>query len=555
MFEIPRQLLFAAFGAVLTLWLSAGATRAAERLVVHEWGTFTALQDETGKSLGAINVDDEPLPKFVHNLHPYVLGRPQSAYRHDQKGAPPRHPLVRLRLETPVVYFYPPKDAKLPLVLDVHVDFRGGWLTEFYPNAKADAPGLKRGDFRFGPLTPKTVGSLEWKGLQVGTRATGPATSEHVWTAPRATDAVTVTSMEGESENYLFYRGVGNFESPLSVAHDVANKTLKLRANFREVLLPPGNATIGPLWLVEVRKDGGCAFRTLDNIEADEEPEKLLGTASSAFSDTDYSPTNLKLLADSMQPALVAAGLYPKEAAAMLETWRTAYFKTPGLRLFYIVPRSWTDYYLPLRISQPAKIERVLVGRLELISNEQRQTLKELRTTPLSDLRWLEKAYESKNAERFIAGRSDFGDLGVEIPRDFQLYLDLGRFRNALVLHEDARRPSVMLGQFIEAYGLESFRWEQRGEVRQSTGEWKIDFANGVSQVCRVREDGTATIAESQRISLGKAVVHDGSVVIVYEDDRIERWTPVGDRRVVEHWFPGSQFPTATPVFGIAERL
>ena len=33
--------------------------------------------------------------------------------------------------------------------LDVHVDFRGGWLTEFYPNAKADAPGLKQGDFRF----------------------------------------------------------------------------------------------------------------------------------------------------------------------------------------------------------------------------------------------------------------------------------------------------------------------------------------------------------------------------------------------------------------------
>jgi len=51
------------------------------------------------------------------------------------------------------------------------------------------------------------------------------------------------------------------------------------------------------------------------------------------------------------------------------------------------------------------------------------------------------------------------------------------------------------------------------------------------------------------------AVVNGGSVVMVFEGGRVQRWTPVGKRFVVEHWFPGSQFPTASPgVLGIAEH-
>ena len=84
-------------------------------------------------------------------------------------------------------------------------------------------------------------------------------------------------------------------------------------------------------------------------------------------------------------------------------------------------------------------------------------------------------------------------------------------------------------------------------------GRWKVAFANGVSQVCEVRKDGTACVVEPLRTAGGKAARKGSSVVIVYDDDRIERWTPVGKRLVVEHWFPASQLPTATPVLGIAE--
>ena len=39
-------------------------------LIVHEWGTFTALQDESGRAIGGININDEPLPKFIHRFGP-----------------------------------------------------------------------------------------------------------------------------------------------------------------------------------------------------------------------------------------------------------------------------------------------------------------------------------------------------------------------------------------------------------------------------------------------------------------------------------------------------
>jgi hypothetical protein len=41
-----------------------------------------------------------------------------------------------MRLETPVIYFHPSAGTPLPRRLDVDVAFRGGWLTEFYPEAQ-----------------------------------------------------------------------------------------------------------------------------------------------------------------------------------------------------------------------------------------------------------------------------------------------------------------------------------------------------------------------------------------------------------------------------------
>ena len=63
----------------------------------------------------------------------------------------------------------------------------------------------------------------------------------------------------------------------------------------------------------------------------------------------------------------MSQGLFEDEAQAMLNTWKASYFEKPGARVFYIVPREWTDYFLPLQFSVPADVTRVLVGRVDLL--------------------------------------------------------------------------------------------------------------------------------------------------------------------------------------------
>jgi hypothetical protein len=84
-------------------------------------------------------------------------------------------------------------------------------------------------------------------------------------------------------------------------------------------------------------------------------------------------------------------------------------------------------------------------------------------------------------------------------------------------------------------------------------GRWTVEFANGVKAVYQVRKDRRASVSEQNRTSTGKAELKDGSVLIVYQDDRVERWTPLGKRMLIEHWFARAQFPSGTPVLGIAE--
>ena len=65
---------------------------------------------------------------------------------------------------------------------------------------------------------------------------------------------------------------------------------------------------------------------------------------------------------------LVNEGLFPKEAHAMVETWRDSWFEE-GTRLLYIVPARTVDAVLPVQIEPtPSQIARVFVGRIELIT-------------------------------------------------------------------------------------------------------------------------------------------------------------------------------------------
>ncbi len=405
--------------ALCAVLLNLDAAGAAPPLVAHEWGTFTSLQDEAGQAIGGINTDDEPAPKFVRRLADGFFLTASEAPPVFFQGAPKCHPDVTLRLETPVLYFYPAPGWKHEPI-DVQVAFRGGWLTEFYPAAEARAPGFDAArpdrlfpiapndDQRtngFGHLRADASGELSWKGLELDSDGTGPETSDRVWLAPRAVASTMLRTANGEREKFLFYRGVGHAPAALQVVRDLARNVLEIRG--------PAGDSARDAWLVDIRADGACAFRS---------PGVLPATVAASFAPEEFSGAGLPRLQEEMRSALVRAGLFADEAQALLRTWDVSYFKSPGLRFFYLCGADEINRLLPLRISAPCDLTRVMIGRIEIVTPGQRALLAKI------------------SADR---------DPGLPIPEIDGAYLQLGRFRNALLLDEEKRRPTPALSDYI----------------------------------------------------------------------------------------------------------
>src|SRR2546425_8015451 len=93
------------FFARLLCLFSICAHAGTHPLIVHEWGTFTSLQDETGRAIGGINSDDETGPEFVHDLNRLLVLKPGELPPGFFHGAPRGHPGVTIRLQTPGVFF------------------------------------------------------------------------------------------------------------------------------------------------------------------------------------------------------------------------------------------------------------------------------------------------------------------------------------------------------------------------------------------------------------------------------------------------------------------
>ncbi len=417
-------------------------TAQAQPLVVHEWGTFTSLQDEAGRTLGGVNSDDEPVPAFCHDAAWSLVARPSELPPIVAKGVAMCHPDVTMRLETPVLYFHLPAGASTPLTVSLNVAFRGGWLTQFFPGAEAG--GLSNRE----SLTAETVGTLAWNDLRVGVEGKAPQTAERVWTAPRAVQAASVIATNGESEKFLFYRGVGHLSCLLQVRRSPDSSVLECYSQVGSSLLSCLPMDIRHLWLASFRADGACAFRSLPPVKlqgpATDRDQPPLFTVPAQFDPRAYSAANLGSLRDEMRVALQEEGLFRDEAEALLNTWEASYFKSSGLRLFFMVPRAWTDWHLPLSVSVPCEIKRAMVGRLELVTPEQRALLQQLAQASVPTQAWAH--FEVAGRETVVRG---------EMPR---AYRDLGRFRNALLLDEYQARPTLSLEAFIRLNRLEGHR-------------------------------------------------------------------------------------------------
>ena len=347
---------------------AADSVPPAPGLTVHEWGTFTSVAGESGAPVSwASLAAPSDLPCFVYRLRASCVKCNATS---------------TVRMETPVLYFY----ASRPTTVSVHVDLPSGVITEWYPKAS----GVPK-DVTYG-----ADGKLDWGPIEVMPGAApefpNDGSDSHYYPA-RNTDSAALRVGE-EQEKLLFYRGVAEQGVSLE-AQMLGNDRLRLRNS--------GSGSI-PFAVVFENRAGRSGYRLVRDLRAPVSVEFPELTADVAALHRDLAS------------ALTEAGLFPKEAAAMIDTWRDSWF-TEGMRVFYILPRPAVDGVLPLKITPaPASTVRAFVGRVELLSPAMQESLrKALASGDIATLsrcgRFLEPftarlrgAYVSPAARAFLEG-------------------------------------------------------------------------------------------------------------------------------------------------------
>jgi hypothetical protein len=185
-------------------------------VVVHEWGTFTTVADDAGQAINWTPLGGPTdLPCFVEHYKNKVFKtgfNPEAEMPIDYDAA--RSALVgKVRMETPVLYFYSPADA----TVSVRVRFKQGLITEWYHHGGGE-PGKRRCP-RCSPIR-RWWGGVDWPSVRItpnGNSAfpAGAGTSHYY--AARQTDASPIW-VNGQNEKFLFYRGVASFPVPISAA-------------------------------------------------------------------------------------------------------------------------------------------------------------------------------------------------------------------------------------------------------------------------------------------------------------------------------------------------
>ncbi|MEZ5942005.1 MAG: hypothetical protein R3C18_11475 [Planctomycetaceae bacterium] len=388
-------------------------------LVVHEWGTFTSFSGSNGVRLEFRPLTQNDLPSFVNGAFTSLFSKLSlSAIQ---------------RLETPVTYFY--TDVERDVL--VSVDFPSGLLTEFYPPPRIIKPAFTPGyqvptntfDGKTTAGIPIRDGHADWGQIHlipVNKLAPGiqdeklaqriashieqtivPETNGNPYGYARMTDSAMVQVRHAENtqfppadkkhtnalefssrfvaagdyfEKFLFYRGVGQFDLPVSMSSK-DGQTFHIQNE--------GDFPLTGLFLVE-QKDGKRRFTALSSLPANSSVDLNLPAA----------PIQNDTLASEMVISLVQSGLYEKEAISMIRTWSESWFDEEGTRLFYIIPDEVTDALLPLHVSpQPTEQVRVMVGRLEFLAPDVERQVEDMVTQSYSDRALVELAANGQSAQ------------------------------------------------------------------------------------------------------------------------------------------------------------
>lgn len=386
-----------------TILASLALCQFASALEVHEWGTFTVLSGPNGMPVPwyASYSDLASLPKFVS---PGFFG----------KGG-----LARIRMETPVLYFYPEKE----MAVSVDVSFASGSITETFPHSYggnvAVEPGNGMGSVSFGgKWTGKLHPPTDRKALAEIPVIVASENEEPYGTAREVPDAWIFESDLKEIpglqeqphfpqvEKFIFYRGAGNAYIPVTASVMGDSVTVK---NDWDNALPFGVAL-----RVRNGKASWVAVPAVAGKPVGDAP--AMNQTQVRFPEPDRSIDEVESeLAAVWKKALAEQGLTPAEASAMVETWRKTWFRESGDRFLALVPQAPVDAMLPLKITPaPEKITRVFVARFEMISDEAAAGLVAL----LDD----SKAVDEEKFARFQKmdlGRFEQGamDIAVEVKK------------------------------------------------------------------------------------------------------------------------------------------
>ncbi len=336
-------------------------------LIVHEWGTFTSLQGGNGHLIPWNPLKTPELPKFVYDWHKTSLGlQPMTTYATGANAWITKGGIVSLqRMETPVIYFYSDQNQ----TLDVTVKFPQGFITEWYPRASQIGPSIVAKDRTSDPSivgTDSRQSLIRWSNLRLfkadpNTKAESllltDSSGSHYFAA-RETDAnyiyeePTKDIPRAQYEKFLFYRGVANFSTSLRVTMTSDNSV---------TLANTGMEPLSDLLVLGIKDKGGNFVHVSQLLPGE--------TKNVAINTHDLRPATLtRNIGQSMVHSLVRAGLYPREAEAMVNTWKDSWFAEDGLRVLYILPQAWTERTLPMTLNPaPSNLVRVMVGRAEIL--------------------------------------------------------------------------------------------------------------------------------------------------------------------------------------------
>jgi hypothetical protein len=301
------------------------------------------MNGSDGVSLDGMYHEEHALPGFVHSRRTDELRLRTS----NMKG------------ETPVVYFY----SGTPVRVRVEVGFPSGIWTHWYPQAEFVGPSFVQTASLLRPRNGRIGWTVDVQPASNVRPPLPPTAPDALWNYTRDVDAAYVSATDStrsgnpQWERFIFYRGLGAAALPLTV-----------RAPGGGRLACSGDMTGGLRHLYLLRVEGGRGVsRYRPSLGCGEAFDSSLPSMDGAMPLERFAAA----VADDLAARLVESGLYPKEARAMVNTWRTSYFTTDGVRVLFVLPQSWTNRFIPMTIRpQPDELVRVMVGRIELLTPE-----------------------------------------------------------------------------------------------------------------------------------------------------------------------------------------